>query len=398
MSFSFFKNKPSLSFIFDIRDTSISIAVARFERDKMPEMVICQNFDLKYQDSQNHKVYLSSMLKTLDTASLSIRKKLVKMGNTEKIGKHYFFIGSPWSVSQSKTIKIIKDKPFEINNNILKKIIVGEELAVEKLLEEETLEPNWKVLEEKIIQSKLNGYKIDDIFGKRASSLAIELLVSFIPSEIENKLSSYINEKVGKHIERQSNSSIMSSYTLLRDLYFDKNDFIYVDLGKLVTDVYVVRDDIIFGIASIPFGEENIIQASLAKTNLSRDIFLSNINIGYDNKSNLSSHSNIEDLLKSGFDLWESKLKSSLSKICTEMNIPNNMFFIKNSVVSSILIKKLSDKANNAQFEILGTKMEISLIFESVLNSLVLNASTFLNEPYIKMDLVFLDKILKGKQ
>ncbi|MFH1455199.1 MAG: hypothetical protein ABIF22_02680 [bacterium] len=395
MSFSFFKTKPSLSFVFDIRDASVSLAVARFDASKKPEIILCQNFELKYQDSKDHKKYVSSMLKTLDKAILSTRRSLVKIGNKEKVGTHYFFIGSPWSVSQSKTIKIVKDKPFEINNRILEKIIIGEEFALERYTEEQTSEPNWKILEERIIQSKLNGYKVDDIFGKKASNLTLELFVSFIPYEIKDKMASYIDERIGKNIKKQNNSCVLSSYSFFRDLYSNKNDFIYVDLGKLITDVYVVRDDIIFGIASFPFGEENIIQTSLLKTNLSRDILTSHISIGYDKKFALTSHNNGGDLLKAGFDFWKNKLNDALSKICTEMNIPNNMFIITNSVISSILVRQLSDKENNKQLEILDSKIEVLEISEGILNNFILNGKVFAKEPYVKMDLVFLDKILK---
>jgi len=395
MSFFFFKNKSSLSFVFDIRDSSISVAVVRFEKEKKPEMILCKNFELRHGDSKNHKKYLSSMLSTLDRAIVYARHGLAKIGNDENIEKYYFFVGSPWSVSQSKIIKIIKDKPFEINNSVLEKIIIGEEFSIEKNIERQTLTPDWKILEEKIIQSKLNGYKVDDIFGKKTSNLAMELFVSFIPSEIKNKISSYIDQKIGKNMARQNNSCILSSYSFFRDLYSNKNDFIYVDLGKLITDVYVVRDDVIFGIVSIPFGEEDIIQASLSRSNISRDIFMSHINIGQDNKFDLPSHNRGSDLLRTGFDFWQNKLKDSLSKICTEMNIPNNMFIITNSVISNILAKDLSGKENNKQFEMLGSKIEVSIINEGILDNLISNSKIFTNEPYIKMDLVFLDKMLR---
>lgn len=395
MSFSFFKKAPSLSFVFDIRDTSVSLAATRFDIDKKPEIILCQKFELKYQDSKNHKKYLASMLRTLDIAIVSVRKDLVKIGNKENIGKYYFFIGSPWSVSQTKTIKIIKDKPFEITNSILEKIIVGEEFALEKYIEEQTLEPNWKVLEEKIIQSKINGYKVDDIFGKKTSNLAIELFVSFIPFEIKDKMDSYIDERIGKKIKRQNNSCILASYSFFRDLFSNKNDFIYVDIGKLITDVFVVRDDIIFGIASFPIGEENIIQASLAKTNLSRDILMSHLSVGLDKKFDLVSHNRGEDLLRSGFNLWENQFKDTISQICTEMNIPNNMFILINSVVSNILEKELSGKEKDNQFEILGSKIDTLAIGDGMMNNFISNGKVFVNEPYIKMDLVFLDKLFK---
>ncbi|MFH0755238.1 MAG: hypothetical protein V1910_01040 [bacterium] len=395
MSFSFFKKKPTVSFVFDIRDASISIAVAKFKTDEKPEIILCQNFEFKYQELKDYKKYISSMIETLDEAIFSIRKSLVKINNKEKIGTHYFFIGSPWSISQSKIIKIIKDKIFEINKNLLEKIISSEEIIFEKSLEEQTKKPDWKVLEEKIIVSKLNGYKIDNILGKKAVNLSLELFVSFTPSEIKNKLEYYIDKKIGKNIKRQNNSCILSSYSFLRDLYSDKNDFIYIDIGKLITDVYIVREDIIFNIASFPFGEENIIQTSLMKTNLSRDIFLSHINIGQDKKFELVSHNNGKDLLKSGFDIWENNLEDILSKICAETT-PNNIFIITNSVISNILAKELINKKNNKQFKILNSKTEISIIEENILNNFILNGNAFINEPYIKMDLIFLNKSLKS--
>ncbi len=394
MSF-FFKNKPFLSFVFDIRDSSISVSAVKFENDKKPEIILCQNFEIQYQDSQDYSKYSSLMIKTLDDSVSSLKKSLIKIGNKEKIKDYRFFIGSPWTVSQSKTIKIIKDRPFEINNALLSKIIVGEEFSVEKSLQEETDQPDWKVLEEKIIQSKINGYKVSNIFGKKTMDLAIELFISFIPYEIKSKLSSYVDEKIGRHIKMQNNSCILSSYNFFRDLYSDKNNFIYVDIGKFITDIYVVRDDIIFGVASFPFGEGNIIRTSLSKTNLSKDIFMSHLSIGNDKNFDLTSHNNGEDMLKFGFEAWMNKFKDVLPKICTEMNIPNNLFIVPNSVVSEILVKVLSNKEDGKQFELLESKIEITSIVEGVFDSLILNGKVFPNEPHIKMDVIFLDKMLK---
>ena len=393
MSFFSSKNKPSLSFIFDIRDSSISVVAARFFTNKKPEIILCKNFEFTVAGLFNHNEHLLSMFSALDSAVVYAKQNLEKIEG-EIIRPYYFFLGSPWSVSQAKTIKIIKDKIFEIDNDVLKKIIFTEEVPIQKKIEDETSIPSWKTFEEKIIQAKINGYKIDNFFGKRTSNFAVELLVSFVPYEIKDKLSNYLNKKHRKDFEKQNHSFIMSSYSFLRDLYVDKNDFIYVNLGKLITDVYVVRDDVIFGIASFPFGEENIIETSLSKTNLSREVFLSHINIGQDQKFDMQSHNNTIDLLKSGFELWEEKLKESLSKICTEINIPDNLFIFTNSLISSILTREFWNK-NRKKLQILGSKIDISEIKEDVFTDFILNSQSFLKEPYIKMDLVFVDKIFK---
>jgi hypothetical protein len=393
MSFFFFKTKPSLSFVFDIRDDSVSLAVARFEKSKKPELILCRKYSLSVQNIDNHKKYLDSMIKTLDKIIVSARKGLIRIGNREKIGKYYFFIGSPWSVSQAKTVKIIKDKPFVINNSVLEKIILGEETAIEKTIEEQTKEENWKVLEERVIEAKINGYKVDDVYYKKASNLAMEIFVSFIPSELKNKMINYVDQKIGRFTKRQNNSCALSSYSFLRDLYSNKNDFIYVDIGKFITDVYVVREDVIFGVASVPFGEDAIVEKSLADSKIPKEVFISQLNIGEDKNFDLLSHNNGKELLKPGIEEWQDKLKITLSKICTEMNIPSNLFIIPNSSISSIISKDISNK--NKPLEILGTKIEATTIIEGVINNMTLNGKSFANQPYVKMDLLFLDKILK---
>src|SRR5690349_10229074 len=96
-----FKKEPTLSFVFDIRDTYITVAAAKFEKGNNPELVLCQNFKIECQNPADHEKYLSSMLKTLDNGIVAVRKGLVKIGNKDKIGKYFFFVGSPWSVSES---------------------------------------------------------------------------------------------------------------------------------------------------------------------------------------------------------------------------------------------------------------------------------------------------------
>ena len=132
--FSFGKNETPLSFIFDIRDTFITVAVANISENKKPEMILCQNFDISLQDNLNYKKSLDKMLNTVDSAILNIRKKLIKIGNKQKIGKYSFFVGSPWSISKSKLIKVIKDRPFEVNESFLKKIVLNnEENLIERI-------------------------------------------------------------------------------------------------------------------------------------------------------------------------------------------------------------------------------------------------------------------------
>jgi len=386
MSFFLFKKQPSLSFVFDIRDSSISIAATKFTKNNKPEIILCNNYRLKYKDSENSSKYLDSMITILDQAIVSIRQGLVKIGNIDPINKYYFFLGSPWSISQSKAIKMIKDKTFEINNSVLAKIIVGEETSMGKGLKSIDFSKNWNLFEEKIIQSKINGYKVDDIFGQKTTNLSIELFASFMPFELKNKLQSLMNEKLNKHIKIQSNSSMLSSYSFFRDLYLDKNDFIYVDVGNLITDIYVVRDDVIFDVISFPFGEEHIIKKSLSKTDIPRSIFLSYVNTNHHKMFDKKMSEKVEELLKPALSLWLENFKKTISAVCSDVNMPNNIFFISNSVISEKLLKSPTD------FSVSYPNTNIVNIPESIINGFINNSTKYINEPYVKMDIIFVQQ------
>lgn len=395
--FSFGKKTPSLSFVFDIRDTSITVAVANFFMDKSPEMILCQNFKINLKDTLNHKKNIDEMLNTVDFAILSIRKKLIKIGNNQSIGKYSFFVGSPWSISKSKLIKVIKDKPFEINESFLKKIVLNDEANSISKISSETTEKEWKVLEEKVIQSKLNGYKVEKIYGKKASDVEIEIFVSFIPYEIKDRLSFFVDKKNVWRIKRTSNSCILSSYSFLRDLFSDKNDFVYIDIGFNLTDIYIVREDIIHGIISFPLGERGIIESISKRTNTLPEIIKSSLNMNCSLGCDEATTKNIQNLVRTGLSTWLFKFRSTVSKICNEKDIPSNIFIITNTDLTRLFAKELKNNENFNLLKNIGIKTDVVLIEESVINNLITNGNVFVGEPYVKMNLVFLDKIIKQK-
>lgn len=392
MSIFSFKKRPSFFFVFDIRDDSVTAAVAKFEKDKKPDLILCQNFKIENQNPADYQKYLASMLSTLNNAIIANRKNFIKTGNKEKIAKYFFFIGSPWSVSQSKMIKILKDRPFEITNDLLDKIVTNEESETETEIEKSSNKADWAILEEKIIQVKLNGYKVEKIFNKKTNALEAELFVSFLPNEIKNKIYSFTDKNNGGIKIEHLHSSIFSSYTFFRDLFSDKNNFISIDIGQLITDVYVVRDDTVYGVASFPFGEKNILDTIVQKANMPESVVLSAINMGCHGTCDEKTEKEMKKVMAPGINAWLEKLNVAVSKVCAEMDIPKDIFIIENSNLIKTMMKEV--KKEN-MIKILGTKMEIESIGEGTMNNFVVNGKVFKNEPYAKMDLIFLDKIIQ---
>jgi hypothetical protein len=389
--FSFRKKESSLSLVFDIRDTSITVAVAKFYFDNKPEIFSCQNFKINFSKPINYDKYISVLLKTMEDSVVSVTRDLVKVGNKERISNYYMFFGSPWCISQSKVIRIEKDRPFLIDEKLLRQVLSKEEENLIQRIDSSSEEKNWMVMEEKIIQLKLNGYKVNKIYDRKAEKVEMEFLVSFIPKEIQDK----INEPLRSKIKENSNSTILSSFSFLRDLFLDKNDFIYFDINESITDLYIVRGDVLEGVSSFPIGQSDIIKEISAKSNLSIDIITSKINIKYQGNCDEKTSDEVDSLIENGFKLWFENFNSTISKMSSPINLPNNIFVVANSSISKIFAEKMVKDSLDKKIELLNMKINTEIIREEVFHNIITNAKVYMNEPYIKMDLVFLDKLLR---
>ena len=383
-----------MSFVFDIRDSSVALAAVKFEAGEKPEIIYCQNFHILTQDTGNHQKYLNSMIMTLDKAVLSVRKTLIKIGHTEKIADHSFFIGSPWSVSQSKLVKVVKDKPYEINNSFLKKIITSEETEAEKFMGQDLGVNGWQVLEEKVLQSKLNGYVIEKIFGKKTVDFEAEIFVSYIPSDIREKIYAMAGKEIKGDVLRYSGSPILPSYSFLRDAYPEKKDFIYVNMGDMITDAYVVKDGIVSAIASFPSGGKDIMQSALKSAKTSEHLISSAINIRREGNYDESMQKDLEQAIAPAVEAWLGKLKDTLSKLCADFDIPKEMFIIPRGEIQNFAVKEINGREKN-KLNVSGTEINMQIVDEQAINDKIINGKAFSGEPYVKMDIAFLGKTIR---
>ena len=394
---SFFKKKSSLTVVFDIREFTLTAAVARIHKNKKSEILYCQDFKVDEIELALYKKYVSSLIKELDNAMTQINSAIRKMGIKEDVDQFSFFIGSPWVVAQSKDIKYTKDKDFAIDETFLKRILVSQEGGWQKDVRTSQKSEDWQLMEEKIVQAKLNGYKVEKIYDRKTKDIEVHLFTSFAPKEIIEKLDSYIEGKFGKKTNQHAHSQTLSSFTFMRDLFPNKNDFIYIDIGNKITDIYVVREDVIQGISSFPFGEEAIIESISTQEKLTKEMIQSLINIKCHGKCDADTEQKINNLINDGLKVWAEKFGDSISKICQEKDAPNEIFTIANSDLLNLFINRIRQENYDHPIRIYGKKPIITQIPEGVFNNFVVNGKMFKRQPFIKMDIVLLDKLNKQK-
>ena len=324
------------------------------------------------------------MLAALDQAVITVRKTLVKMGNRDSIQNHFFFIGSPWSVSQAKLIKVTKDRPFEVNNVFLKKIITTEETEAEQQIARSSGEHPWEVFEEKVVRSKLNGYSIEKIFGKKTVDFEVEMFVSFIPSEVKNKMHAFENAKLG-------GSAPKHTYSFLRDMHPHANDFIAIDMGDFLTDVCIVKDGIVSAVASIPTGERDIMQSILKKGETSEHLVTSAVAIHRDGNYDTIMKKDFEKNIDAAIGTWSDKLRDLVSGMSADTDLPRHVLIAPHNELGYFVADEIAGKKGNV-LKISGIEMEVEILNDQAFDDHVLNGKAYPNEPNIKMDIMFLNR------
>jgi hypothetical protein len=376
MSFFSFTKKSNLTIIFDVRDSLISLAAVKIEKDKKLEIILAQNFPINLTAPKNYELSRNQMIKALDNAMISFRKNLIRIGNQDKISEYHFFLSSFWATSQSRLLKISKDRSFEINKELLEQILSKEESDIAYGLDKNQ---NWIEFERKIVETKINGYKIQKIFGKKAQDFEVEFFVSFLPQQLKNLLYSFTNRKLK---DSNIHSGTLPIYSFLRDLYEDKNDFIFLDVGDYITDVFVVKNDTMEGIASIPLGKKEMMEKSAKNANATTDIILSALHMGGDDKNKKYFESIAANLL--------SQVDTALSQITTEIDVPKNIFMMNRDFVETF---KNIIMENNLK---MLYDSKIMAIEENIINTFS-GGKAFKNAQYAKIDAIFLNKFLKNK-
>jgi len=79
--------------------------------------------------------------------------------------------------------------------------------------------------------------------------------------------------------------------------------------------------------------------------------------------------------------------------VCKEIKMPKNIFIVANSGLAHFFVEESLRQRNIDLSKIFGKKMDMTVINEIIMNDLVSNGRIFPHEPYIKMDVVFINYI-----
>jgi cell division ATPase FtsA len=347
--FSFLKkkNKDNYSLVFNIGSGSISGGIIKLTEARGVEMTHYEKEAIPFQDEIFIPKHLKSMGATLSLLANKVRSeglKKIHYGEDESfpIQSIFYIFSSPWSLSQTRTIRIKEAKPFKITDNYLKRVISDQEKQFEK-----DTSQTGKIIERKIVQMKINGYIVTDLYDKLAKELEISVLYTVVPEEVLAVVEDAVS-KVFPVDDIWCHSQSLALFSVIRNLFPQKDDFIYLDISEEVTDISIVKDDILISNASISLGRNDFLRSLAKNLKVTEGVADSMIRMSEREVHDELATLKLSVAMNQAGDKWLEKIFEVLDSLKEKIYVPEQIFLI----ASADLISLVKDKLQKRDFKV----------------------------------------------
>ena len=395
-SFSSNKSREEVSAVFHIGSGSVDGHLVRLSKISKPEIIYTTNVPILFQKNINLERHFKLMIKALDSVLKDIQKQGILHLNFTGLRNHgiknaFYILSSPWCASQTKIIKIKKDKPLEITKDSIESFIDDQE---NKFLSDNSDEGS-KIIEKKIIEAKLNGYKTAEIYGRKARDIELSLFMTSVPeyilNELKNTARKYFNFR-SSHFH----SFALSSFSAIRDIYSDKENFIYLDVHGELTDLSIIKDNVFVESASFPAGKNFFIRHISEKLRLSANEAHSLINLYAEKRCDQETSQKVEVAIGASLKSWLDNFHSVLTSLSLNMYVPRTIFMAVSDEFGAFLAKELKEE-RFSQFSMTDEYFDVIVLNSKSLCEYCKSDKNFKKEPFAELECIFLNKMFNAK-
>jgi hypothetical protein len=377
--FSFLKkNKESYSLVFNIGSGSISGGIIKFTAEPGENLLYYSNEKIPFQQEISVSRHLDLMKSSLDILVNRIHTEGVRLINQNlkknlNIEKVFCVFSSPWSSSYTKTIRIKEPKTIKITEEYLNKYIDEQEKQLRL-----DIGSTGRVVEKKIVQMKANGYIVNDFNNKLAKDVEFSIHFTIAPEEVLQAVEKSISKTF--HIQDiWCHSFSLSIFSIIRNLFPQKDDCLHIDVSEEMTDISVIHDGLMTVSASLPFGRNHYIRELSKVMNVSEEIADSMIKMKNqkiaDELANLKLNVSMD---KAAAD-WLAKIYEVLDGLKIKICLQDTIFL----VASHDLAPFLKEKIERHDFSVL------------TLDNKKIKPPMIIDDLSFKLVLMFLDNLYK---
>jgi cell division ATPase FtsA len=384
----FSSQKPKIAVTFDIGSSSVGAAVFLLHPNQKPRMIYSERQDMVFQQELEYTRLVSSMVEKLTDIS---QKALNAYGAPVGEKSIYCFLASPWYASQTRISKKTFKTPIKISKKLLQEMYKKEADAFRET-EIGKIGDDVEIFEIENIQTKLNGYETAEPFEKEASEVQIALYVGIAPSKIVDTVRDRVIKEF-HHPVPEIRAFPFASFVVTRDFFHEKN-FLLLDISGEVTDVSVVRDNLLQETASFPFGKNFLLRRITSALHCSAEEALSHFRMS---KAGLLEDKTQQKVLEVYGEMgkeWRSEFQKTLQSITpTTAFLPHNVFVATDEDVSTWFVENIQDE-DLSQFYLSDQTFTVRHLNSKFLSAFCDTDNKVLRDPFLMLEGIFVARFL----
>lgn len=320
--------------IFDIGSASVGAALvvpSRQGRSQRRGASVCTQIvfatrqRIILQENLELNRFLSNIAGALKLVAAAVVK--ARLGSPRRL---ICFLSSPFYAAHTSLIKISRPAPFKITPVLVSELVSGE---VERFKKQqaalfESRVGGHEIVENKIIEIKLNGYPFDHPYDKKASEVEIADYLSIASSRVLNLFRRALI--LSFHLERvEFHSFALAGFAVLGNLFGPGENYIILDLGGEMTEISLVWRGVLWGTASFPLGSNSAVRRLAGEFKTSPAEALSNLHLYLKKRLDAAAAGRVEKTLVTTVKKeWLAAFRQALERLPEPYLLPANVYLV----------------------------------------------------------------------
>lgn len=387
--FSGNKEKSKLFLVFDLGSSSVGGALFEIESSGTPKILMFLREPIVLQENMNIDSFLGLTMKSLEVVADKILRS--SLGAPAKI---FCVLSAPWHVSQTRVIKLKKDEPFVFTEKLADEL-TQKEIAV---FEQEYLsgykngENSIRSIELKNIRTMLNGYEMPNPINQKTKEVEMTIFISMSPEQILKK----IEDTIGKsfHVkEIKFSSRAMAAFAVVRDMYMGQENFLMIDIGGEISDIFMVKKSILRESISFPIGLNFFIRGVANELKCSLAEAKSLISLFKDEHATAQVASNVGPIIDKLKVEWLNKFQESLVALSSDLSVPDIIYLAIDKDLANFFTQIIQSE-QFSQYTLTHSKFQITFLDVVLFHKFATFAGDAVPDPGLIIDTVYINRFL----
>ncbi len=381
--------KSKLALVFDLGSSSVGGALFYMEESGTPKIIFSIREPIIFEPKISSERFLFLTMKSFKIVADKIA--VSSMGTPHKI---FCVLSSPWYASQTRKIKFEKNTPFVFTAKLAESLTDKEVSLFEQ--EHMTIynNANSKIrsIEFKNMKTVLNGYPTTKPLNQKAQELEMTIFLSMSPESVLGK----IEEIIANCFHRKEvtfSSFLMTSFAVARDMFIHQDNFLLIDIGGEVTDISMIKKDVICESISFPMGRNFIIRETAQALGATLDEAKSLIALYKDGHAEESTEKVLTSVVEKLKAEWLNNFQESLSHLSTDISIPATVFITVDQDFANFFSETIKVE-QFSQYTLTESKFRVIFLGTEALHDIVVFGENVARDPFLIIESIYINRFL----